>query len=273
MNSLVSGKGLEVTDLKSALGLTPKILLCGYGLSEEVQIPQFDAIQSGVWSGHPQNLNPFSNEEARKTILCWFGWRMHLISRKNYRVHFACAESLVNSLKIGTVATQAVDGQLGISNAIELYGNIFRGRCILCHAQYPNLHATDFDPENKPPSCEFCSGAVVPDVAMFGWNQQEEANRLFASTYESAKLIITIGINDELRPAIGLQTQRDSARRIIGISSNRITLFDGMYTRQASIEDIAKMANASLGTQLLTTGGPGYRISANFLAHFANAVL
>lgn len=265
---------LSFADLKGALHGASKLIVCGYGLSEEDHIPQFDGILKGVWSGPPRNIDPFNSEFGREMVMGWFGWRMHLIRRRNHDQHFSCCSGLAANLGTVTVATQTVDGQLsqsGMEGTLELFGNIFRGRCIGCKSVYPGLSEEDLEPGNQP-ICDNCGSTFFPDVTMFAWNQQDTAMARFATHYHTANTIISIGTDTELTPEIDPQAFVRGTRRLIVIAPDRITLYGQGNARYAAIPELAKMLEESYGIHLPTPGNPGFRRSTEFLAHCARAI-
>lgn len=259
---------LSISELLGVLQLKPKLLLLGYGLSEEDQIPQFDGILKGVWSRSPGNINPFTNPLSKDMLFGWFGWRMSLIRRKNHSHHFFAAERLVEALGIDVLATQTVDGQIKqdtAPNVLELFGNTFNGLCVHCEAAYGPLAIQQLE-SGKHASCKQCAGEIFPDVSMFEWNKKEDIRTQFLSAYHSAQVVISVAGDPELTPEIAADSFGPGSRKqLLELEPDRITLRSSGSGRYATYSTLAKMAEAKFGHAHPLNSGNGYRNGITFL--------
>lgn len=263
---------LSLSELLQVLQLKPKLLLLGYGLSEEDQIPQFDGILKGVWSRSPGNINPFTNPSGKNMVFGWFGWRMSLIRRKSHSHHFSAVERLVETLDIDVLATQAVDAQIrngAAPHVLELFGNTFNGRCVHCGAAYGPLAIEQLG-SGKHASCTQCTGDVFPDVSMFDWNKKVAITTQFLSAYQTAQVVICVAGDPELTPEIAADSFGPGSRKqLLELEPDRITLRSAGSGRYATYATLAKMADAKFGHPHPLHSGNGYRGGITFLTGMA----
>lgn len=259
---------LSISELLRVLQLKPKLLLLGYGLSEEDQIPQFDGILKGVWSRSPGNINPFTNPSGKDMVFGWFGWRMSLIRRKCHSHHFSAIERLVEALGVDVLATQTVDAQIRqgtAQNILELFGNTFYGRCVRCGAAYGPLAIQQLE-SGKHASCKQCPGEIFPDVSMFEWNKKDVIRTQFSSAYQSAQVVISVAGDPELTPEISVDSfGPDSRKQLLELEPDRITLRRAGSGSYATYSTLMKMAEAKFGQAHPLHSGNGYRSGITFL--------
>jgi len=243
---------LSLTELLKALKYEKKIAVVGYALSAESAIPQFEAILNGVWSGSPQNINPFDDNDGRDTVLGWLGWRMQLIGKKDHCAFFQACHDLKSALKLSLLATQAVDGQLrsgGVQDVKELYGNIFEGRCVRCGVSNGSLSPKMIAPGHVP-KCNACGGNVFPDVTMFGWNQKLEALQEVLSAYRRADTAILIGIDSSLAPFSLENSSSAAPNYILNVHPKAFVLSSRSHIQKATAEELADDFDKKHGKRL-----------------------
>jgi NAD-dependent deacetylase len=105
-----------------------------------------------------------------------------------------------------TLVTQNIDGlhqKAGSKDVIELHGNIWRARCISCHARY-DIPAGDSRREHQPRGCVSCGDRLRPDVVLFGEMLPRGAFELAAESAQECELCIVVGTSGIVYPAASL---------------------------------------------------------------------
>jgi NAD-dependent SIR2 family protein deacetylase len=188
---------LTVASFLNHLEKPQKFCLVGYGLSAECHAPHFCDILKGVWSDLPGRINPFHSAEHTTIVRGWFEWRKALIRTRLDAPPYRALARLQAVMRL-QVATQCVDGLAGLNGVegvSELYGNVFAARCHLCG------HSWIADPEvQQPEQCPHCTGDIWPDVAMFGWNPQENVGSNWGNRLPAKALLLLIGDELDLAP-------------------------------------------------------------------------
>jgi len=240
----------------------------GGALSEEIGIPQFEAILNGVWSGTPKNVDPFGNGNGRESVLGWFGWRMHLIRKKSYGPCFQVIRELKTVLSLSIVASQAVDGQLrlgGMHDVLELYGNIFEGRCSRCGIAVPSLSPEMMCPGHHP-ICDACGGYVFPDVSMFGWNQKTETQNQVKAILAKADTVILIGADLSLAPFNDRDSLDACRYNVLEVLPKELRLSDASTVLRATPKALSDEFEKQYGQTFPAPNSSSLRSNLEYLA-------
>jgi len=111
-------------------------VLTGAGISAESGIPTFRGAD-GLWKNYSATdlATPEAFERNPELVWEWYHWRQGIILKANPNpAHFAVAELEKRSEKF-LLLTQNVDNlhqRAGSTKVLELHGNIFRARCMIC---------------------------------------------------------------------------------------------------------------------------------------------
>jgi len=184
-------------------------ILTGAGISAESGIPTFRG-ENGLW----KNLSPheLASIEAfyRNTAIVneWYRHRRDIIEKCTPNAgHYALTE-MSKYLPTFYLITQNVDGlhqRAGVSDVIELHGNIMQNYCIRCGTRY-NVQQFDEIYEHASrhiPRCD-CGGVIRPDVVWFGEALPAEALERAFQAAENAEVFLSIGTSAQVRPASDL---------------------------------------------------------------------
>lgn len=265
---------LNLSELQSALNSRRKLCVLGYGLSDELDLPHFDDVLSGVWSGVPKNIDPFVDSRAKKAVLNWFAWRMRLIAKvRPSRMAAVCAE-LQRVLDLSMIATQTVDAYWrlgGMRDVQELYGDVFDGRCLRCgdNTSFPTWQEAVSAWELP---CMVCGGAVLPDVAMFGWNRKELLLDRFLAAVKEAEVIILVGVSEVLAPFRNGRLPGDFRGRILEILPEAFVLSDRSILKRARREDLFGEFEKARGRLLEMRGAVGLGAGLEDLLQLSKAL-
>lgn len=196
-------------ELLESLRDQPALCIVGYDFHVGYGLPHFNDTIKGIWSEPDARNNPFVHPHQTSAVLRWADARRNIALRcADYRSIPAYANRKVIA-QLGYlqhlfgwhIADQSSDGFLatnGIADVIELYGCVMRGRCSLCAsgASFWGCDASGM-PNMK---CPTCGGALFPDIAMFGWNQQDDALRLLDEAVAISHHIILVGVDRTILP-------------------------------------------------------------------------
>jgi NAD-dependent deacetylase len=179
-------------------------VLTGAGVSAESGIPTFRGA-GGLWKNYkPEDLaTPEAFARDPRLVWEWYNWRRELIAKAAPNAaHLALAQLEIRKPRF-TLITQNVDGlhdRAGSRRILKLHGDIWRMRCTVCGANWPDRRAPL---PSIPPHCH-CGGLARPAVVWFGeplpdgmMNEAEHASA-------SAEVFLVIGTSAVVYPAAGL---------------------------------------------------------------------
>jgi NAD-dependent deacetylase len=134
-------------------------------------------------------------------VWAWFDHRRGLLETlKPNPAHLALARWQTRFEQF-TLVTQNIDGlhqSAGSRDVIELHGNIWRARCLVCRTRY-DLHDKRVDQAER--ICPECGGALRPDVVLFGEMIPLDAFRFAESRAGDCDLCFVIGTSAVVYPA------------------------------------------------------------------------
>jgi NAD-dependent deacetylase len=179
-------------------------VLTGAGISAESGIPTFRGAGGLGKNYKPEDLaTPEAFARDPRLVWEWYNWRRELIAKAAPNAaHLALAQLEIRKPRF-TLITQNVDGfddRAGSRRILKLHGDIWRMRCTVCGANWPDRRAPL---PSIPPHCH-CGGLARPAVVWFGeplpdgmMNEAEHASA-------SADVFLVIGTSAVVYPAAGL---------------------------------------------------------------------
>ena len=198
-------KVLKIAEkIRSAKKLT---VLTGAGISKASGIPTFRG-KDGLWSKYsPSELATYQAfTKNPKLVWQWYNYRRKIIkSAKPNAAHYAISE-LERIFKDNfTLITQNIDSlhrQAGNKNILELHGNIFETKCLICDRIY--FDDTIYKDDELPPKCKFCGGKVRPNVVWFGENLDRDILDQAMAASAQCDVFLCIGTSGVVQPAASL---------------------------------------------------------------------
>ena len=172
-------------------------------------IPDFRTPETGLWAKvdplEVAHIDVFERDPER----FWSYYRPRFQSLGDKRpnaAHAAIAELERRGL-VEAVITQNIDRlhrAAGSRDVIEVHGSIATSSCMSCGASFTLEQVESlFDPRGVA-LCAECSGAVKPDVVLFGELLPAAAMEHAGSLAEEAELIVCVGTSLVVYPVAGL---------------------------------------------------------------------
>ncbi len=179
-------------------------VLTGAGISAESGVPTFRGA-SGLWNEHkPEDLaTPEAFAKDPRLVWEWYNWRRELIAKAQPNGgHKALVQLEIRKPRF-TLITQNVDGLhdlAGSGKILKLHGDIWRMRCTVCGANFPNRRV----PLPKiPPHCA-CGGLARPGVVWFGEPLPDGMMKEAEHAAAAAQLFLVVGTSAVVHPAASL---------------------------------------------------------------------
>jgi NAD-dependent deacetylase len=194
-------------------------ILTGAGISAESGVPTFRS-DGGLWRDYkPEQLaTPEAFERDPKLVWEWYNWRREIIAKAAPNPAHRALVRLEKIKSRFTLITQNVDGLhdlAGNGKILKLHGDIWRMRCTVCGANFPNRRV----PLPKiPPHCA-CGGLARPNVVWFGEPLPEGMMKEAEHAVEAADVFLVIGTSAVVQPAAGLiPYAKQSGAKVIEIN-------------------------------------------------------
>jgi NAD-dependent protein deacetylase/lipoamidase len=184
------------------------LVLTGAGVSAESGVPTFrGGGKTAVWKGMPFDVISSAGMVKRDLpgVWEWFDYRRTLLQPLEPNpAHKEIARWQKRFPKF-TLVTQNIDGlhqKAGSKDVIELHGNIWRARCVSCHARY-QIAAGD-SRDSRPVDCVSCGDRLRPDVVLFGEMLPRGAFEVAAESAQDCELCFVVGTSGIVYPAASL---------------------------------------------------------------------
>src|SRR5438128_1872 len=181
-------------------------VLTGAGVSAESGVATFrGGGNTAVWKGMPFDVISSARmvERDLPAVWEWFDYRRDLLrSLEPNPAHRELArwQDRFQSFTLVTQNIDALHQKAGSREVIELHGNIWRARCINCHARFP----IPLNGKRRADTCFDCGSPLRPDVVLFGEMLPPGAFECAAKKAEGCQLCFVIGTSALVYPAAGL---------------------------------------------------------------------
>ena len=191
-------------------------MLTGAGISAESGVPTFRG-DGGLWKDYKAEdlATPEAFVKDPRLVWEWYNWRRELIAKVLPNAAHKALVRLEIRKREYTLITQNVDGlhdRAGSGRMLKLHGDIWRMRCTVCGANWPDRRA----PLPKiPPHCA-CGGLARPGVVWFGEPLPDGMMKEAEHAAGAAEVFLVIGTSAVVYPAAGLvpYAKRGGARVI-----------------------------------------------------------
>ena len=179
-------------------------MLTGAGISAESGVPTFRG-DGGLWKDYKAEdlATPEAFVKDPRLVWEWYNWRRELIAKVLPNAAHKALVQLEIRKREFTLITQNVDGlhdRAGSGRMLKLHGEIWRMRCTVCGANWPDRRA----PLPKiPPHCA-CGGLARPGVVWFGEPLPDGMTKEAEHAAGAAEVFLVIGTSAVVYPAAGL---------------------------------------------------------------------
>lgn len=199
---------------------TSVAVLTGAGISAESGVPTFRGA-GGLWKNNkPEELaTPEAFAKDPRLVWEWYNFRRECIAKAQPNpAHKALVQLEIQKPRF-TLITQNVDGLhdlAGSGKILKLHGDIWRLRCTICGANFPNRRV----PLPKlPPHCA-CGGMARPGVVWFGEPLPEGMMKEAEHAAAAAQVFLVIGTSAVVYPAASLVPYaKQSGAKVIEINT------------------------------------------------------
>jgi len=195
-------------------------VLTGAGVSAESGVPTFRG-SGGLWKEYkPEDLaTPEAFARDPKLVWEWYDYRRALIAKAAPNAAHRALVQLEIRKRGFTLITQNVDGLhdlAGSGKILKLHGDIWRMRCTVCGANFPNRRV----PLPKiPPHCA-CGGLARPGVVWFGEPLPDGMMKEAEHAAAAAQVFLVIGTSAVVFPAASLVPYaKQSGAKVIEINT------------------------------------------------------
>lgn len=184
------------------------LVLTGAGVSAESGVPTFrGGGKTAVWKGMPFDVISSAGMVKRDlpAVWEWFDYRRTLLQSLEPNPAHKEIAGWQKRFPQFTLVTQNIDGlhqKAGSKDVIELHGNIWRARCISCHARY-DITAGD-SADSRAAECVGCGDQLRPDVVLFGEMLPRGAFEVAADSAQDCELCFVVGTSGIVYPAASL---------------------------------------------------------------------
>jgi len=195
--------------------------MTGAGISAESGIPTFRGA-GGLWKEFKAEdlATPEAFAKNPPLVWEWYNWRRQLIAKAVPNPAHKALVQLEIRKRGFTLITQNVDGLhdlAGSGKILKLHGDIWRLRCTVCGANWPNRKT----PLPKiPPHCA-CGGLARPGVVWFGEPLPDGMMKEAEHAVSAAQVFLVIGTSASVYPAASLVPYaRQAGAKVIEINTD-----------------------------------------------------
>ena len=203
------------------------LVLTGAGVSAESGVPTFrGGGNTAVWKGMPFDVISSGRmlERDLPAVWEWFDYRRGVLESLEPNPAHRELAHWQERFPDFTLVTQNVDGlhqKAGSRDVVELHGNVWRARCIVCGLKH------DMSKSARPDACPSCANAMRPDVVLFGELLPPGAFERAAAKASMCELCFVIGTSALVYPAAGLpEIARSAGAYLCEVNPERTPLSD-----------------------------------------------
>jgi NAD-dependent deacetylase len=195
-------------------------------------IPDFRTPETGLWANvdpmEVAHIDVFERDPER--FWSYYRPRFHSLGDKRpNRAHEALAELERRGLLEGVI-TQNIDRlhrAAGSRNVVEVHGSIGSSRCRDCGAEFGLEQVEALFDERGVALWSSCSGAVKPDVVLFGEMLPVGAMARAQEMAEGADLMLCVGSSLLVHPVAGLPQMTLESGGRLALLTKGPTPYDG----------------------------------------------
>ena len=194
--------------------------MTGAGISAESGIPTFRGA-GGLWKEFKAEdlATPEAFAKNPPLVWEWYNWRRQLIAKAVPNPAHKALVQLEIRKRGFTLITQNVDGLhdlAGSGKILKLHGDIWRLRCTVCGANWPNRKT----PLPKiPPHCA-CGGLARPGVVWFGEPLPDGMIKEAEHAAAAAQVFLVVGTSAVVYPAASLiPYARQAGAKVIEVNT------------------------------------------------------
>jgi NAD-dependent protein deacetylase/lipoamidase len=188
------------------------LVLTGAGVSAESGVPTFrGGGNTLVWKGMPFDVISSARmvERDLPAVWEWFDYRRKLLEPLSPNPAHQEIARWQERFQQFTLVTQNIDGlhqKAGSKDVIELHGNIWRARCVTCHARYDirGDASQESSRDSRLNECVSCGDRLRPDVVLFGEMLPPGAFEVAAQRARVCELCFVVGTSGIVYPAASL---------------------------------------------------------------------
>jgi NAD-dependent deacetylase len=203
------------------------LVLTGAGVSAESGVPTFrGGGNTAVWKGMPFDVISSGRmlERDLPAVWEWFDYRRGVLESLEPNPAHREIARWQDLFPDFTLVTQNVDGlhqKAGSRDVIELHGNVWRARCVVCGLKH------DMAQSPRPDACPSCANPMRPDVVLFGELLPPGAFEFAAGKAAMCELCFVIGTSALVYPAAGLpEIARSGGAYLCEVNPERTPLSD-----------------------------------------------
>jgi NAD-dependent deacetylase len=218
------------------------VFLTGAGMSQESGLPTFRGT-NGLWKKHDPTKLATTEAFYKEPNLVWewyYDRRRKILAAKPNAGHIAIAK--IEKYKEVWVLTQNIDGLHQIAqskNVIELHGNIFKTKCIVC--DFKGQLYDEFPP--LPPTCNL--GHILrPDIVWFDEDIPQEIWQKATAEASNCDAMIIVGTSLVVEPAnqLPLLAKEHGAKLIeINIEETQYTTKMDLSIRATAVNGLTEL--------------------------------
>ena len=208
------------------------VALTGAGVSVPSGIPDFRTPETGLWENvdpmEVAHIDVFERDPGR--FWSYYRPRFHSLGDKRPNAAHAALAELERRGLLEGVITQNIDRlhrAAGSRNVVEVHGSIETSTCRRCAASYGLEEVDALFGSDGVAACSSCSGAVKPDVVLFGEMLPEAAMRQAQELAARAELMLCIGSSLVVHPVAGLPGVTVACGGRLAIITKSATPYDG----------------------------------------------
>jgi NAD-dependent deacetylase len=230
------------------------VALTGAGISVPSGIPDFRTPGTGLWERvdpmEVAHIDAFNEDPAR--FWSFYGERFATLAGKQPNGAHLALVALERQGRLDAVITQNIDmlhARAGTRKLVEMHGSIATCGCPRCGSRVALQAARELlrAAADGVPRCADCTGALKPDVVLFGEMLAAGPLERARALCEQADVLLCIGSSLEVHPVAGLPALTAAAGGTVAIITQGPTPADELAAvrlRGDVVEELEALAGA-----------------------------